>query len=308
MRVYLDMDPGLDDAVAMATAVGRFEVAGIVTVAGNVEGDKTFRNARHMVDLLGQKQAIAVVAGSDAPLFSPLESAGTIHGDSGFGNWPVPAVTDPPLTALPGWVWLADRLREETAPCHLIPTGPLTNVARLLWGFPHLAGRLASITLMGGSLSGGNVTSTAEFNFYADPDAADAVLGHAGTVRVVGLDVTHRALLPVAQFSRFLAYGEWGRALEQMMRYYAARTRRESGVAVHDALAVMAADRPDLFQWEWTPARVVREGPLRGTLVPDRGKTRRPPVAVAVGVDADGFLDWFWGSLDRVGERGGPSL
>jgi pyrimidine-specific ribonucleoside hydrolase len=302
MRCYLDMDPGIDDAVALAVAVQQADVGGITTVAGNVAGDKTFRNAGRLLNVFGHPE-VPVVPGAMHPLFQTPVIADHIHGESGLEGYPLTSESVPAASDLPAWQWLARQLEQETAPVEWIATGPLTNVARFLAAFDHRAyqRKVQAITVMGGSLSGGNVTPTAEFNFYADADAADFVLGSGWPVRMIGLDVTTRPGLPTSRLPDLSQMGSVGAVLAGLLAFYGEAIRR-IGEAVdvlylHDVVAVAAAKHPEKFTWKQTPLRVIREGELRGTVVEVQAKTSRPSVEVAVDVDGAWFLDWVWESL-----------
>ena len=215
MRWYLDMDPGIDDAVALAVALNRGDVAGITTVAGNVDGEKTFRNAGRLLKVFGRPE-VPVVPGARRPLFLAVPTyAEHVHGPSGLEGYPLAEEGLQAASDLPAWQWMAECLRNEDQPVDWVATGPLTNVARFLGAYDddRYRARVRTITVMGGSLCGGNVTDTAEFNFYADPDAADFVLGSGWPVRMVGLDVTMRPGLPISDLTKLGEMGTVGAVL-----------------------------------------------------------------------------------------------
>ncbi len=303
MPYYMDVDPGVDDALALVVAKSHVEVKGVTAVAGNVELPKTFRNACKIMDLIDAPN-IPVVAGSAEPLLASMHTAVDVHGDDGLGGYEreVDELGSRPTASVPGWVWLAAELEAAKSPSGIIASGPLTNIARLCLGFPHVLSQVRGLTIMGGSLSGGNVTSTAEFNFYADPDAAEVVLGRVSGIRLVGLDVTHQVLLSWDDLRRFRQFGQVGDALFRMLSSYAGHLRDlgyGDGIAIHDVLAVAAAHQPDFFMWEWMPLTVVRDGTLRGTLVAAPNAGDRSAVAVATGIRHDVFFSWFWEALEK---------
>lgn len=297
-RVIVDMDPGVDDAVALAVALRRLDVLGVCTVAGNASLAETFQNAWHLVRYAGSD--LPVLAGADQPLFYPLETAKAIHGPGGLANqvWPNAAPAPGPTRA---WHWVANRMREEET-CHLIATGPLTNVATFALAYPDLRDRFATITCMAGVRPGTKLDKTAEFNVYVDPHAADAVFLYGSRVRLVGINVCHQALVPIRDLSRLKASQPWGSLLYPLLTYYADKARGEGGdpaaFPVDDVVAVAAVDVPDLFRWESMPLTVVMEGPLRGTVVISPFATQRPDVQVATAIDVPGFLDWLWTSFE----------
>ena len=306
VRCYLDMDPGIDDAVALAVALKQCDVAGITSVAGNVEGKKTFDNTGRLLKVFGRPD-VPVVPGATRPLLL-FEStfAEHVHGSSGLDGYPLVGEGVKASSRLPAWQWLAAGLAAESRPVDLIATGPLTNMARFLAAFDHddYQQRVRAITVMGGSLSGGNVTSTAEFNFFADPDAADLVLGSGWPVRMVGLDVTTLAGMPTSDLARLGQQGTAGEVLEGLLGFYAQALERigeaVDQIYLHDAVAVAAACHPEKFVWKKAPLRVVREGELRGTVVEVLGQSHaRPLVEVAVDVDREWFLSFVWESLTQ---------
>lgn len=297
MNVLLDMDPGHDDALALLTALPLFTVLAVTTVAGNQTLDKTTLNARRILNAAGAD--VPVVPGYATPLFRELVTAAYVHGESGLDGYAFPMIAE----AEPGphaMAYLAEKFSRSPEPIPWVPTGPLTNVAAFLMGHPHLMPKIASITLMGGALKGGNITPHAEFNIYVDPDAAQYVMASGLPVRMVGLDVTHRALLsPARMKEQFLSLrAPVGEMLYSLFSFYG-RHEPESGsqgMPIHDVLAVAALDRPDLFQWQSTPLRIGRaDDQYRGSTQPaDQG----PLVDVAVDIDVPAFFDWLWQALD----------
>ncbi len=295
------MDPGIDDALAMVTALARFNVQGVTTVAGNVSVAQTFQNAHFVLERAGVQ--LPVMVGAEGPLFYPLLTAPHVHGASGLGE----VVRSPGVRPFPperAWTWLSNTIGRQRGPCHLIATGPLTNVALLLLAFPDVNQHLASITCMAGGMPGAQLDKDVEFNVFVDPHAADAVFRYGTNLRLVGINVTHRALVQLTELDRLRGFGQLGRLLYSMLSFYGEKSRGEGGdpnaFPVDDAVAVAAVDAPELFRWESLPLTVVLEGPLRGTVVVSPLSTKRPPVQVAADLNVPGFLDWLWESLRRI--------
>ena len=173
--VLLDCDPGHDDAIAIMLAAGSpaIDLLGITTVAGNQTLPKTTLNARRVCTAAGIT-SVPIAAGRAQPLHSRLHVGADIHGETGLDG---PAFGEPAVPA--GTVGAIEFMRrmimEPGRQVTLVATGPLTNVAALLLAHPEAAGRLREIVVMGGSTERGNVTPYAEFNVYADPEAADIV-------------------------------------------------------------------------------------------------------------------------------------
>ena len=194
-QVVWDMDPGIDDALALILALKSPEVQilGITTVAGNAPVEMTSANARRVLEYL-DAGSIPVVMGAATPLNRPLEDALSYHGSAGLGNCTLPSPLTP-LYPAKAWDFLARLVLDTPGEIALIATGPLTNVARAFRLHPELPGLLARLVLMGGAYGltpygKGNRTPYAEFNIWQDPEAAYIVLNSGANVFAVGLDVT----------------------------------------------------------------------------------------------------------------------
>jgi inosine-uridine nucleoside N-ribohydrolase len=240
-----------------------------------------------------------VAAGADRPLVRDLHVAAHVHGESGLDGPELPAATARPVEQ-----HAVDFLLEHVTPgVVLVPVGPLTNVALAL----DRGLRPDRIVLMGGAIAEGNMTPAAEFNIWADPEAAQRVF-HAGVpVTMLGLDVTHRALLTPAWADRFRAAGRVGTFVAELVEFfkrYHARTYGWDGAPIHDALALAHAFHPGLVRTERVNVEVELDSELcRGRTVVDLWhRTERPPNAdVGVEVDGDAFLELL---LERIGSLG----
>lgn len=208
-RIILDCDPGQDDAVAILLALAspdEIELAAITTVAGNVGLPLTTRNALRMLALVG-RQDIPVYAGCPRPILRPLETAEYVHGKSGLDGADLP---EPTVVVAAGHavdVIVDEVMRQPAGTVTLCPIGPLTNVALAIVKQPEIATRLKEVVLMGGSMELGNVTAAAEFNIYVDPHAARVVFESGAPIVMLGLDVTHKALVTDERLARIKAIG-----------------------------------------------------------------------------------------------------
>jgi inosine-uridine nucleoside N-ribohydrolase len=240
-----------------------------------------------------------VARGADRPLARELHVAAHVHGDSGLDGPELPPATTAPVEQR-----AVDFLLEHVDPdVVLVAVGPLTNVALAL----DEGLRAQRIVLMGGAIGEGNMTPAAEFNIWADPEAAQRVF-HAGVpVTMVGLDVTHRALLTPEWGERFRVAGRVGAFVADLVEFfkrYHARTYGWDGAPIHDAVALAQAFRPGVVATEHVNVEVELESELcRGRTVVDRWhRTERPPNAdVAVDIDGDAFLELL---LERIGRLG----
>jgi inosine-uridine nucleoside N-ribohydrolase len=295
--ILLDCDPGHDDAVAilLALASPELEVLGITTVGGNAPLDRVTDNALRVLALAGRPD-IPVAAGAAHPLRGPLHTAPHVHGESGLEGPALPEPLGGPVAdeAVP---FLARRIASHDRPVTLVPTGPLTNVARLLTEHPLLRARIERICFMGGAIGEGNITPSAEFNIWVDPEAADVVLGSGVPVTMIGLDVTHQSIVWETEYRALAERGGRVSALVAgLLEYFQAFHERVygwRGTPIHDAVAVAHVAHPGLVTTRPYAVAVELDGALtRGRTVVDlRGITGRSPNAdVGVAIDRDRFV------------------
>jgi inosine-uridine nucleoside N-ribohydrolase len=290
-RILLDCDPGHDDVVAIIAAAHYAELVGITTVAGNAPLDRTTYNACVTRDLLGL--TAPVHAGAERPLLEAPHPAAFVHGESGLdgADLPVPTRGADSDDAV-GYIIDTCRSVDEL---WLVPTGPLTNIALALRTAPDIAGRIAGISLMGGG-SFGNRSAVAEFNIWADPEAAAIVFGCGAPLVMAGLDVTHQFIVTAERITDIDAIGgRLATVLADLFRFfsgtYIGRHDHIEGAALHDPLAVLALTHPDLFTSSNRHVAVETHGVLtRGMTVIDRRDLKERPApncTVLETVDAD---------------------
>lgn len=302
----LDVDPGHDDAVALAMACGApdLDLLAVTTVAGNVELEKTTYNALRVLSLVGHT-AVPVAAGASSPLVRTLRTAYDIHGESGLDG---PELPEPIFDAdgRDAVRLIADVLEASPGPVTLIPTGPLTNVATFLRRHPELKEKIARISLMGGSIGIGNTTPAAEFNVYVDPEAAREVFDSGLPITMSGLDVTHQAGAGPAERDRLRGIGETGRVIAGFLDFFAVTYESAFGFdapPLHDPVAVAAVLSPGLLTTRHMRVDVECDGYLtRGETVCDYyGVTGKPPNAeVGVTLNKDGFFELLYEALERL--------
>ena len=314
-RLILDLDTGIDDALALAYALGspEVELVGVICSYGNVTMRTAVRNTVALLELLGHPE-VPVLAGADRALaatapFEPPAGVTLIHGANGLGNQRVSGLCR--CAPGDGVAFLrAEALRaaEKNLELLYVPTGPLTNLAHALGSIPGLADALGRVTFMGGALAvPGNVTPCAEANVANDPAAADAVLRGGLRTRMVGLDVTHQAVLTCEDTAAWRELGTpAGRLFADMTDFYIAIYEKNNphlgGCALHDPLAVAAALDPTLVGCLPANLRVDLEGVTRGRTVCDPERLRDPQKTcdVALTVDAPRFLDEFRARVTRA--------
>ena len=286
--MVLDCDPGLDDAIAIMVALGspEVDVLAITTVAGNAPLRHTTANAIRVLDHLDRAD-VPVAAGADRPLVREAHAERGVHGDTGLGDLDLP-----PPSRLPAAAHAIDLMAElatsSARPVTLVAVGPLTNVALFAARHPQAAAALDRVVVMGGSIGLGNTTPAAEFNIWADPEAAQRVLTSGLDVTMVGLDVTQRALLTPEENDRLRGRGRAGRLAAGLVDFYQRSNPGRPGVPIHDAVAVAQVVRPEIVELSECHVEVDCGAASRGrTLVDLRGVTGNEPNArVAVEIDA----------------------
>jgi len=297
-RILLDCDPGLDDALALLLAHGDpdIELVAVTAVGGNVGIENTTKNALALREYLGFEK-VPVAAGAGKPLTRAVKSASHVHGERGLGtvDLPEPTLAVDERHAVDV---IIDAITATPGAIHLVATGPLTNIALALEKEPSIARLVASFTIMGGAFTRGNATPAAEFNIYADPEAAKIVFDADWQVTMVGLDLTLQAqangpvidrlrtlgaladelIVPLATFWRDPNDAEW------------------DGQAVHDVVAVAYVTRPDLFASR--PARVDIEtrGEFTEGMTVVNFNSPNPNAIVPVTLDVNGF----WAYVEHV--------
>ena len=318
-KLILDLDMGIDDALALAYAVGspEVELIGVMTSFGNVCVETSARNVLAVLDLLGRPE-VPVYIGADRPsatcdAYTPPVSTQLIHGKNGIGE---ASVTDSPYSAIGATRvggnaavdFLIDAARTYGRDLIYVPTGPLTNLAAALQQDAAAVHAIGRITLMGGALTvPGNVTAGAEANIANDPEAADAVFRSGLRVTAVGLDVTHQTLLTKKETAKWRGDGTMaGCAFASMVDYYIdayAKTQPElGGCGLHDPLAVAAAIDPSLVGALPINLRVDQLGEFRGRTIGDPERLNDPhkTVFVAVTVDVARFKAEFQQRVSRA--------
>lgn len=310
-RVIFDTDPGQDDAIAILLALASPEditVEAIVAVAGNVPLILTAKNARKICELAGRSD-IPVYAGCEGPLAArPLVTAEHVHGATGLNgpDLPEPAM---PLQPEHGVDFLINYLRQERpGEITLCVLGPMTNIAMALKKAPDIAPRIREIVAMGGAyFEVGNITPTAEFNIYVDPDAAAIVLASGVPITLLPLDVTHRVLTTPPRLAAIRALPTRAAAAAAAMLDFSEKFDLDKygsdGAPLHDPCVTAYLIKPDLFQGRQINVEIETASPLTvGMTVADYwGVTDRKPNALYIrDVDAQGFYDLLTERLARL--------
>ena len=276
LNLIIDCDPGVDDAVALALAAAfrdRLRLLAITTVAGNQTLERVTANALNLSALLGLD--VPVASGCAEPLVREKAPAADIHGPTGLGDCRLPEsgrrpASDNAVLFLQNTILSLPPEEGVT----LVPIGPLTNIALLLKAFPEVKPRISQICLMGGGINGGNRTAAAEFNIWADPEAAHMVFTAGIPLTMCGLDATMQGGLTRPQVEGLrTGGGKVSAYFGEMLDFYfrSLNYRNRDVVAIHDATTLLYLLYPDLFATAQLPVTVdCGEGLTRGMTLADR--------------------------------------
>ena len=309
-KIIIDTDPGQDDAVAILLALAspdEIEVLGITAVAGNVPLSLTERNARIVCELAGRPD-IAVYAGCDRPLRRKLVTAEHVHGKTGLDG---PELPEPKikLQEKHGVDFIIDTiLQEPENSVSLCPLGPLTNIASAILKQPKIVSRIKQIVLMGGAyFEVGNITPTAEFNIFVDPDAAKIVFEAGIDMVVMPLDVTHKALVTGERNEAFRQLqSPVGIAVAEMTDFFERFDKEKygsSGAPLHDPCVTAYLINPKIFSGKKINVEIETKSELTlGMTVADWwGVTNRKANAFFVGdLDSEKFFNLLTERLGRL--------
>lgn len=309
-HIIIDTDPGIDDALAimLAAASPEVRILGMTAVAGNTGLEYTASNLAKIADLLGLD--VPLGRGAVRPLWrrDTVPDAG-VHGSDGLGGYQLPASERVLEPAIP---LLARLVEESDQPVTIVAIGPLTNIALFLNEYPETARKVERIVIMGGGARDvlGNATPTAEFNIYYDPDAAAAMFDFGVPITMIGLDVTHKALVGSAHLAGlFASGGPIAAMVEGILGHYGEHAysgnETDDAVAQHDSLAIAAAFLPDIVTTEHRYVDVENVGRLTSgmTVVDFAGRSgRKPNCDVALDVDADRFAGLLADRLTQLDE------
>ncbi len=291
--ILIDCDPGVDDGVMliMALASPALDVRAITTLAGNVPLALTSRNARMLCEMMGRRD-IPVHAGAARPLSRDPVSAEDFHGVSGIEGL---TVFEPitPLAAQPASEAIIAALRAARSGLTLVATGPLTNIAAAFQAAPDAFDHLTELVVMGGAThAGGNITKHAEFNIYADPEAAAVVFNAGLATTVLSLDVTHkmratpRRLASLAKIDTDAA--RWTVSLLEASSRFEARAGKALHAPMHDPSTMGWLLAPALFTTRSTTVSVTTTD---GEMLGRTRATRKPgPHTWVTAADARGFF------------------
>ena len=307
--VLLDVDTGVDDALALLLAVRHpeLDLRAVTCVAGNAPVDQVVRNTCIVLDEAGAGD-VPVAQGAARPLIEPPRAARHVHGEDGMADLGLPpssrrSVDEHAIDLM------AHVFRTSTEPVTLVALGPLTNVALLLRVHPDSTAAIARVVMVGGASSGGNATAVAEFNVWHDPEAAAIVLGSGLPITMYGLDVFYDVTLDRAQAAALSAGPDSAARLAGALMTHQLDRFGDSLATIGDAGAVAAVVDPAALTVGRHPLRVELAGTwTRGQTIVDRRPwagdqqhdpygAAAPPVEIALGVDADRCRTMFLAAM-----------
>jgi pyrimidine-specific ribonucleoside hydrolase len=306
--IIIDCDPGHDDALMLMLAFGSgmFDVKGVTISAGNQTQDKTLSNALKILTLVGAN--VPVYRGAEKPMFRDLIVGDEVHGETGLDGPSLPTYNTKaePVTASEG---IAAILTNATEKITIVPTGPLTNIAIFLLAYPHLKDKIERISLMGGGAFRGNMTPSAEFNIFADPEAAAIVFNAGLPITMCGLDVTHKALVFQKDIDLFRSLGnKSGTVAADLMDFYSRfyrknRSELDGGAALHDPCAIAWLINPGIFKTKPCYVDIETKGELtRGKTVVDFYDVlhQEPNVLVVLDIDREEYINMIYNAIKNL--------
>ncbi len=271
-NIIIDCDPGIDDIVALCFAFANeenFNILGITTVAGNQTIEKVTDNATGLMSFLNKD--IKIAKGVSRPLVREKKPASGVHGENGVGDYQFPHTKE--IYSDNAITFLRDTIMASEEKVTLVPVGPLTNIALLIKTFPEVMEKIELLSIMGGSTDGGNVTPSAEFNVWADPEAARIVFDSKLSIVMSGLNVTHSTGLYREDVDHLLkSSGKITKMCGEILNFYFKGDHVKEGTftPIHDACAIMYLVHPELYKFRHMDVVVdCSEGMNRGNTVAD---------------------------------------
>lgn len=306
----IDCDTGTDDAIALVAALGcpEMEIVGITSVNGNVAEKYTSQNNLDIMEYLGCD--IPVCHGAFLPLAANRETAAGagVHGKSGLGNVELPKASRTDFDRRMAAEFIYDKALEYDGELEILASGPLTNIAIACLEHPQLGDYIRRIYFMGGAMHEGNVTTSAEYNIWVDPEACHTLMMSQIPLTMVGLNVSNQALMGAEEEQLIRSYQTRESALvADLLLYHTSREHPYEFARMHDPLALASCIYPDCLKFkEYFVDAEIRGKYTRGhTAVDIRGRYKeRANVSVAVELDLPLFKKWLCEKVKAAGEIG----
>ena len=304
-KIILDCDPGHDDAVAILLSgiAEELELLGITTVAGNSYVKNTTKNALILAENADLK--VPVCEGASKPLVRKQIVAPDIHGESGLegANLPDPTIKKDTRKAVE---FIAEKVQEFQGEVTLCAVGPLTNIAIFLINYPHMIHQVKEIVIMGGGIAFGNTTPVAEFNIFADPEAAQIVFNSQVPLTVFGLDVTHQTKIHMQEIKKMQAFSSFVVSKMGVLLEFFHQTYFDvfgiKGAPLHDPCAIAYLIEPEMFEYEDYYCQIELKGELTyGQTVVDYWKNsgQLTNSKWAINANREKFIDLLFKKLSK---------
>ncbi len=304
-KILIDCDPGHDDALAILCALAnkeKLEILGVTTVGGNQTLEKVTANAQNI--LAFAQAEVPLVKGQSQPLVKTFEPSDEAHGKSGMDG-PYFENLVYPITDENAVLFMAEKIQASKEKVTLVALGPLTNIALLLKTFPEIHNQIEAISLMGGGIRNGNVTSLAEFNIYVDPEAAHIVYHSGLPIIMSGLDVTEQAEIKVEEIELLQNKGKFSHLAYELLSFYN-KSGRQFGFVnspIHDLCAVAYLLKAEIFAGHHYFVDVnTSEGIGRGQTFADKRlvSPHKANVLVLENVERKHFVELLLSALERL--------
>lgn len=272
-NIIIDCDPGIDDIIALSFAIAnedKLNILGITTVAGNQSIEKVTSNTLKLISFFNKD--IKIAQGQKGPLLREKCVASKVHGENGMGDYQLPEAKIK-LSSNNAVTFLRDTILDAEDKVTLVPIGPLTNIALLIKTFPEVVKKIELLSIMGGSTDTGNYTPSAEFNVWADPEAAKIVFGSSIPIVMSGLNVTHNTGLYREDVDNLLkSKGKISHMCGEILDFYFKGDHVKNGrfTPIHDACSIMYLLHPEIYKYKHMEVAVdCSEGLNRGNTVAD---------------------------------------
>ncbi|MBP9477265.1 MAG: ribosylpyrimidine nucleosidase [Sebaldella sp.] len=300
-KIIIDCDPGHDDAIAILMAANnpKLDLLGITIVAGNQTLEKTCKNGLNVCQALNIK--VPIYAGVPLPMVREQVVAANVHGETGldgpvFGPLKIKAEDKHAIS------YIIETLMASDGDITLVPVGPLTNIAMAMRIEPRIIPKIQEIVLMGGAYSIGNFTPSAEFNFYADPEAAHVVFTSGAPIVMMGLDLTNQTICTKDIIKRMEAIGNKASALFSDIMNFVLKSQKEAfgldGGPLHDATCIAYLTEPSLFTVKSMYTEIdIKSELCYGRSVCDVLDVLKKPHNTKVGMNID--VDEFWNMVEK---------
>lgn len=299
--IIIDTDPGIDDAVALAIALFNetLDVRMITTVHGNVSLEKVTYNALRLMKYYDKQVPIA--KGADRPLVADVVDASDIHGETGMDGYDFEEPNNDLLLDKHAVNAMYEEILNSKEKITIVPIGPLTNIALLLRLYPEVKEIIEEIILMGGSTGRGNASVMAEFNIYADPEAAKIVFSSGLPIVMAGIDVGQKALVYPEDSAILKDMNDTGNMIYHLFKKYRGGSFNK-GLKMYDSCAVAYLLKPDLFETVDTFVDIELNGAYtKGATIVDLKNYLKEEsnVKVCLDIDADAFKKWFMENIQK---------